>query len=57
MYLVTISDQGDFGKIMKRFLCEDETRANFLAGEALDKIADEFGPWYDYSVEYVEVRA
>lgn len=63
MYLVTVfkkateasSWRGE-GKVMTKFICASESRANFHAGVEIDALTDETGFDYDYSVTPVQER-
>lgn len=56
MYLVEIYNKADFCIIVKRFVCSDEARANFLAGFHLDRFADngDKDDDFDYRVIAIE---
>lgn len=59
MYLVEIYNKAEFCDIVKRFICEDESRANFLAGCHLYRFADSGDEYdnFDYRVIEIEVLA
>lgn len=58
-YLATIVDRENFGEVRKQFVCDDQGRANYLAGAECDRLLDAEGQIgigrFKYQVVPVEV--
>lgn len=53
VHLITITRDNADGPLVYRFACYDAARANYLAGECIDRLADATGDSFWYEVASV----
>ena len=59
MYLVEVYPAHEWARPkapFDKFVCADESRANFLAGQVADRMTDETGESYIYQIAEIQVR-